>query len=337
MFTAVEAGREHPLDARIDDRGRLLAPIDRPLLGWVRKPHGWCRAEACLPAARAAAAETPEGVDVAAFAALVGKIAVIDPVERAVAFGAGEGPFAQALSVDDAPDFTLDGVSLSDLRGRKVALVFWASWCGCRYDLPAWQERHAELESAGLTVVSVALDRSADDARRWIEEAGATHPALVDAEGTVAELYNVINVPTVVWIDEEGRIARPQDTQTATDLFRSMNGLDPEVSRAALRRWVLDRDPGLTPGQVRERLRVPTAAERRARTHARLAVWLARAGRDGAARRHLGEAAALAPHDVSIRRGLMSLTGEDPFGDAYFELREELERANIPIYRPLEA
>jgi hypothetical protein len=49
----------------------------------------------------------------------------------------------------------------------------------------------------------------------------------------------------------------------------------------------------------------------------------------------LDRAAALAPHDVAIRRGLMALTGEDPFGDAYFELREELERAGIPIYRPL--
>jgi peroxiredoxin len=335
MFTAVEAGRAYGLDARLDDRGRLLAAPDRPLLGWERKPHGWCRAEACLPAARAAAAETPEGVDVAAFAELVGKVAVIDPAERAVAFAEGAGPFAQALDADEAPDFTLDGLTLSDLRGRKVALVFWASWCGCRYDLPAWQERHAALEGDGLTVVSVALDRSADDARPWIEEAKAAHPALVDTGGVVAELYNVINVPTVVWIDEAGRIVRPQDSQTATDLFRSMNGLDSEASYAALRRWVLDGDPGLTAGEVREHLRVPTAEERLARAHARLAVWLAREGRDAAARRHLDRAAALAPHDVAIRRGLMALTGEDPFGDAYFELREELERAGIPIYRPL--
>ncbi|MFC5751746.1 redoxin domain-containing protein [Actinomadura rugatobispora] len=332
MFTAVEAGRAYGLDARLDDRGRLLAAPDRPLLGWERKPHGWCREEACLPAARAAAAETPGGVDVAAFAGLVGKVAVIDPDERAVAFAEGA---AQALGADEAPDFTLDGVALSDLRGRKVALVFWASWCGCRYDLPAWQERHAALEGDGLTVVSVALDRSAADARPWIEEAKVTHPALVDAEGVAAELYNVINVPTVVWIDEEGRIVRPQDSQTATDLFRSMNGLDSEASHAALRRWVLDRDPGLTAAEVREHLRVPTAEERRARAHARLAVWLAREGRAAAARRHLDEAAALAPHDVAIRRGLMALTGEDPFGDAYFALRDELERSGVPIYRPL--
>jgi peroxiredoxin len=347
MFTIVEPGRAGELEARLDEEGRLIAPLDRPLLGWERRPYGWCRDEACLPAARAAAVEISGGVDVVAFAELVGKVAVVDPDERVVGIGEGGGPFAQGLAQggparglsDTAPDFELDGVRLSDFRGRKVALVFWASWCGCRYDLPAWQERHAALEGDGLTVLSVAIDRSADDARPWIEEAlqkeGVSHPALVDTEGIVAELYNVINVPTVVWIDEDGRIARPQDTQTATDLFRSMNGLDSEASYAALRRWVLDEDPGLTTEQVREHLRVPAPGERRARVHARLAVWLARDGREEAAHRHLDEAARLAPHDVAIRRGLMGLRGEDPFGDAYFELRDELEKADIPIYRPL--
>ncbi|GAA4068505.1 TlpA disulfide reductase family protein [Actinomadura miaoliensis] len=331
MFTVVDGDRVERIDARPGPGGRPFAPLDRPLLGWERKPHGWCRDDACLPAARAAAIETPDGVDVAAFAELTGHVAVVDAAERALALAAA----APRLTVAEAPDFELDGVRLADFRGRKVALVFWASWCGCRYDLPAWEERHAALRDHGFTVVSVACDRSAGDARPWIEEANATHPALVDTEGVVAELYNVINVPTVVWIDEEGRIARPQDTQTATDLFRSMNGLDSQESYAALRRWVVDGDAGLDRAQVREHLRVPTAEEQRARAHARLAVWLAREGRDEAARRHVAEAAALAPHDVAIRRGLMPLTGDDPFGDAYFALRDELEKAGIPIYRPL--
>ncbi|REE99016.1 peroxiredoxin [Thermomonospora umbrina] len=340
MFTVIEADGTGALEARPAPDGRLLAPLDRSLLGWERKPHGWCRGEACLPAFRAADAETPDGVDVAAFAALVGKVAVIDVGERAVAFADGAGPFGGGLTVEEAPDFTLDGVTLSDLRGRKVAIVFWASWCGCRYDLPAWRERHEALERHGLTVLTVALDRSAEDARPWIEGArgagGAPpHPAVVDTEGLVAELYNVINVPTVVWVDEKGRIARPQDTQAATDLFRSMNGLDAEKSYRDLRRWVLEDDAGVAADRVAEHLRVPTDEERRARAHARLAVWLLREGRAEAARPHLDAAAALAPHDLAIRRGLMPLTGQDPFGDGYFALRDELENAGIPIHRPL--
>jgi peroxiredoxin len=331
VFTVMEADRTYQLNAAPDADGRLLAPLDQPLFGWERRSYGWCREDACLPSFQAAAAETPAGVDVVAFAELVGKIAVLDLEEKAV----GLVEAATGLSADRAPDFSLGGLSLKDVRGRKVALVFWASWCGCRYDLPAWQERHAALESYGFTVVSIACDRTEADALVWIEEAEVTHPALVDTEGVVAELYNVINVPTVVWIDEEGRIARPQDTQTATDLFREMNGLDSSASYDLLRRWVRDGDAGLRADQVRDHLRVPTAEERRARAHARLAVWLARRERPEAARRHLDTAAALAPHDLAIRRGLMTLTGQDPFGDAYFAMREELEQAGVPIYRPL--
>ncbi|MFD0776991.1 redoxin domain-containing protein, partial [Streptomonospora algeriensis] len=169
-----------------------------------------------------------------------------------------------------APDFELrdaDGTAhrLSDHRGRKVALVMWASWCGCRYDLPAWQERHSELSPHGLTVISVAMDRSADDARPWIAEAAPEHPCLIDTEGEVAALYDVVNVPTVVWIDEAGAVARPQDTQVATDLFQEMNGLSAEASLRALRRWVHQGDTGLSGDGGAPGLRAPTAAGQRAR------------------------------------------------------------------------
>ena len=49
----------------------------------------------------------------------------------------------------------------------------------------------------------MALDRSADDARPYLEAAGATHTALIDTEHRVADLYGIINVPTVVWINEQ--------------------------------------------------------------------------------------------------------------------------------------
>jgi peroxiredoxin len=315
-YTLLADGQEERISLTDD----LRAPAGEPLLGWTPKPHGWCRADACIPASVARGRD-----DVVSFAELTGKVAVVDTSARVIALADAAGS-----PVVEAPDFTLDGVSLSDLRGRKVALVFWASWCGCRYDLPAWQERHAALASQGFTVVTVACDRTRSDAEPWMAEAGSEHPALVDVDGLVAEAYNITNVPTVVWIDEDGRVARPQDTQTATDLFRSMNGLSSEDSLAALRRWVVDGDPGVTGP-----LRTATDDDQRARAHARIAVWLARRGEAEAARGHLDQAAKLSPHDVAIRRGLMPLTGEDPFGDAYFALRTELTDNGIALYQPL--
>ena len=58
-------------------------------------------------------------------------------------------------------------------------------------------------------MITVALDKSPEDARPWIEAARPRHPSLVDTGHVLADLYNIVNVPTVFWIDEAGRIVRP--------------------------------------------------------------------------------------------------------------------------------
>ena len=60
-----------------------------------------------------------------------------------------------------------------------------------------WQALHEELGGAGFTVITVALDKSADDTRPWIEAARPTHPSLIDTRHVIADLYNIVNVPTV--------------------------------------------------------------------------------------------------------------------------------------------
>ena len=80
-------------------------------------------------------------------------------------------------------------------------------------------------------VMTVALDKSAEDARPWIEAArpttpAAAHVALVDTRHVLADLYNIVNVPTVFWIDERGRIVRPADVAFGTDTFKAITGLE---------------------------------------------------------------------------------------------------------------
>ena len=342
-FKILDDHREVAVDAQLTGDGSVLISIaDVPAaLGWERKPQGWCRGDICIPARIAAVVERDgDLVDLAAFADLVERPYAAAPGLGVAAIGASATERAAALAEGEAPDFELRDVSgvphrLSDLRGRKVALVFWASWCGCRYDLPEWERQHAALSPLGFSVVSVAIDRVPADAGRWIQEAAATHPALIDADGTVADLYQVLNVPTVVWIDEEGRIARPNDTQFATDLFRSMSGLDSARAMAALERWVRDGDSGLTADDVAAHAPQVIAAHQQARTEAALALWLHRAGHPAEAAEHFAEAERLAPEDVTIWRGSMPLLGTDPMGDEYFKRREALTDAGIPIYRPL--
>ena len=81
--------------------------------------------------------------------------------------------------------------------------------------------------------ITVALDPGPEPVRQWIDAAKPTHPSLIDPRHVVADLYNAVNVPTVLWIDARGRIARPNDVAFGTDTFRHITGLDSAKSLAA--------------------------------------------------------------------------------------------------------
>lgn len=85
-----------------------------------------------------------------------------------------------------------------------------------------WQALAEELTGEGFTVLAVALDTAAA-ARPWIEAANPAYPCLIDADHHLAALYNLVNVPQAVWIDEVGRIVRPPETAGSDDAFRAMD------------------------------------------------------------------------------------------------------------------
>jgi hypothetical protein len=198
-----------------------------------------------------------------------------------------------------------------------------------------WQALYEELKGQGFTVITVALDKSADAARPWIEKAAPTHPALIDTEHTLADLYNVVNVPTVLWIDERGRIVRPNDVVFGTDTFKHITGLASERPLTALRAWVSGRTAGYAPADARALQKLPTTADQQARAEFGLAEWLARRGRMEAAERHFVRAGELAPHDFTIRRGSLPIRGHDPMGPKFREMRDAWVGAGNAYYVPL--
>jgi hypothetical protein len=59
----------------------------------------------------------------------------------------------------------------------------------------------------------VALDlKGVEAAGPWIARAEPRHPSLIDAAHRLDELFGIINVPSGVWIDEQGMIVRPPET-----------------------------------------------------------------------------------------------------------------------------
>jgi hypothetical protein len=194
---------------------------------------------------------------------------------------------------------------------------------------------HEELSPYGFTVISVALDRSAEDARPWIERAAPAHPSLIDTTWVLADLYNIVNVPTVVWIDETGRIVRPNDVFYATDTYRSLTGIDSAAVLDRVRAWVRDGDVGLDAESAAELQTVASDEHQLARAEFGLARWLASQVRDAAAERHFLRAGELAPHDFTIRRGSMPMRGIDPRGPAFISMLGDWIGAGNAYYRPL--
>ena len=201
-----------------------------------------------------------------------------------------------------------------------------------------WQALQVELGTDRFVVITIALDRSADDARPWVAQAHATHPTLVDSEHVVADLYRIINVPTGIWIDEHGRIARPNDAVFGTDTFVAMHGIPSGPHLDALRAWVTsDTTPFTSADEIRAHQVLPTPAEQLARAEFTLAWHLHRRDRTDAAERHFVRAGELAPHDWTIRRGSMPIRGLDPMGEALIPLFTEWSAQGMPYYPPMKA
>ena len=124
--------------------------------------------------------------------------------------GGVKGPRHQ-LEETAAPNFTLTDlngvpVTLGALRGKYVMLDFWATWCGpCRETMPHIQEIHEQIED--LVVIGINLE-TRSKAARYMKNENYSFTVLVDEDGGVSALYDVIGIPTTVIINEKGQIER---------------------------------------------------------------------------------------------------------------------------------
>jgi len=125
---------------------------------------------------------------------------------------------------DTPPDFTLtslDGedVTLSELRGKKVVLNFWATWCPpCKAEMPHMQnyyEQNAKKDNVEIIAVNltkaerdVTEDEKIDSVMTFRESFDLTFPILLDPKNSAGLDYQVITIPTTYFIDSNGYIQR---------------------------------------------------------------------------------------------------------------------------------
>jgi len=186
-----------------------------------------------------------------------------------------------------------------------------------------------ELYPQGIEIVTVAMDAGgAEAAGPSIDYAQPQHPSLIDAAHLLDAALGIVNVPSGVWVDEDGVIVRPPEVaHPGKSMLREIiakHGIPedapqlmldqlaktreirvkPELYAAALRDWAAHGSESqyvLSPEEVVARSRPMPHEHSQAAAHFELGVAL-RSRDVEASRRHFRAAHALDPDNWTYKR-----------------------------------
>lgn len=130
-----------------------------------------------------------------------------------------------------APDFTLqtsDGktVKLSDFRGKKVILNFWATWCPpCRAEIPDMEKFYEANKDKNVVILGVNLtqaEKTPESVPQFMKDNKMTYPILMDTKGLVGDQYQISAIPTSFILDTQGVI---HEVITGPMTYQSMGNM----------------------------------------------------------------------------------------------------------------
>ncbi|MDN7241508.1 redoxin domain-containing protein [Planococcus sp. N028] len=135
-----------------------------------------------------------------------------------------------------APDFeltTLSGetVKLSDYKGKKVILNFWATWCPpCIAEMPLMQNYYEKAQEENVEILAVNLtteDRGIHKVEEFVKSNNLTFPIPMDIKGDIGSIYQAVTIPTSYMIDTQGRVQKkhigPMDEKVMIEYIANMD------------------------------------------------------------------------------------------------------------------
>ncbi len=107
-----------------------------------------------------------------------------------------------------APDFSvtnLDGqaIHLADLKGKRVILNFWATWCApCLSEIPNFIKLRAETSPTNVVILGLSPDDAAvQDA--FARRTGITYPLAI-LQNMPSPYQDIVKIPVTLVIDGNG-------------------------------------------------------------------------------------------------------------------------------------
>ena len=149
------------------------------------------------------------------------------------------------------------------------------------------------------------------DAGQWITAAKPSYTALIDDKHLVTRLYNLVNVPTGVWINEQGRIVRPPEVAFIDDRFKNFTGMDASVYVNAVKDWAAKGDKSayvMSEEQLRRKVGPADPNVMMAAAEFGLGEQLYKSGHQSEAIPHFKEAQRLNPQSWNYKRQAWALS-----------------------------
>jgi thiol-disulfide isomerase/thioredoxin len=103
-------------------------------------------------------------------------------------------------------DLTGNSRSLSQLRGKKVLIHFFATWCGvCRAELPSLRGLSQNLGPNEMLLAIVEDSDDVEAVRRFAREHELSYPILLGTR-EILRAYRVSSFPTNYYVNGDGTI-----------------------------------------------------------------------------------------------------------------------------------
>ena len=113
-----------------------------------------------------------------------------------------------------APDFTLktfsgQTVNLKELRGKRVLINFWASWCPpCLRETPDLKAAYNELREENVAFIGIGTQDDTDKLKKFSDDNSLPYTIVEDPKGTVGDRYSVLGLPTTILVDSQGIVRK---------------------------------------------------------------------------------------------------------------------------------
>ena len=102
-------------------------------------------------------------------------------------------------------DLNGKAVNISNSKGKPVILFFWTTWCPyCRKELKSLNLLSTQMKKDGITVFAVNIGESNYRVQGFLKDSGLNFNVLLDKDGSLADQYAVMGVPTYVLLNKSG-------------------------------------------------------------------------------------------------------------------------------------